>query len=204
MNLKKFGFSCLLATATLFLLVGCSDLMSDYDVGRNHNFVELSMEEALELLDENFEGILYFGFPGCPWCQATVPLMHEAALDVDVEIFYVSRDRDLRVGDWLEHDAAMAWWLYNNGVPNMRWIDEEGDLVEVEDEEELGYRPNINVPQIVHIRNGEIVDSHRGTFEGAESPEMSDEERATLLARYIEIFSAVGVCPLDEDAPDCE
>jgi len=227
MNFKRFSFGCLMVTA-LFLLTACGNGsggddtsetrfpradMSAYDLEEEHRFFTVTMEEALELLEEEFEGIIYFGFPGCPYCQAAIPLMHEASQNAGVDIFYVSRAHDLREGEWLEWDAEMAWWLYNNGVPYMRWINEDGELVDVDAEEEEGYRPNINVPQIIHLREGAVVDTHRGTFEGhvpigegdaRHLPELTDSEHATLLARYLEIFSAVGVCPLDGDADDCE
>jgi len=214
MMFKKLGFGCFMV-ATLFLVVACGggDFMSDYGIEGEHRFSQVTMEEALELLEEDFDGIFYFGFPACPYCQVAVPVMHEATQNTGVDIFYVSRAHDLREGEWLEWDAEMAWWLYHNGLPNMRWINEEGQLVDEGAEENEGDRPNINVPQIVHIRNGAIVDSHRGTFEGhvpigegnaRHLPELTEVESATLLARYIEIFSAVGSCSFDGEVDDCE
>ena len=216
MKMKKMILLTLMGVL-MMTLVACSTNdfpsadMSAYEIEGNHRFYEVSMYEALQLRnDENFNGIIYFGFPGCPWCQATVPYMDQISQEIGVDVFYVSRARDLREGDWLDWDAEMAWWLYENGVPNMRWIDENGELVDVGAEEDA-YRPNINVPQIIHLRNGIIVDSHRGTFEGHDPvgegegrhlPEMSDAEIATLIEIYQRIFAGptmIEPCDLEAD-----
>lgn len=210
----------------MMVLVACSDDevaifentfpnadMSDYEIEGEHRFYQVTMYEALQLREnEAFNGILYFGGAWCPWCQVAIPIMHEVSLATGVDIFYVSRAHVYREGEWLEWDASMAWWLYENDVANMRWLDEEGDLVDVGDEEEYGYRPNINVPQIVHLRAGNVVDSHRGTFDGHDMegeganrhlPEMTDAEIATLIEVYTRIFSeaiivdACGLEPVD-------
>jgi|GEM_PF-1518750 len=225
MKLKKMIFLTLLGVL-MMMFVACdndsttefennfpqSD-MSYYDIDDDHRFYEVTMYEALQLQDdETFNGILYFGFAGCPWCQVAVPFIHEISQEAGVDIFYVSRAHVLREGEWLDWDLEMAWWLYNNGVPNMRWLDEEGALVDVGEEDAYGYRPNINVPQIVHIRNGVIVDSHRGTFEGHDHvgegddrhlPEMTDQEQQTLLDIYRRIFSGpttTEACGIEIDA----
>lgn len=188
--------------------------MSDYGIDDDHRFYEVGMDEALALrYDEDFNGILYFGFPGCAWCRATVPHMYDVSQALNVDIFYVSRARDIREGVWLDWDAQMAWWLYDNGVPNMRWIDEAGALVDV-GEEDGAYRPNINVPQVIHLRNGVIVDSHRGSFEGHDMvgegddrhlPEMTSEEIDTLVGVYHRIFAGpnqIEPCGIDDEVDE--
>lgn len=178
--------------------------MSEYGVTGEHRFYDVNMYEALQLLDdEDFDGILLFAFPECPWCQEAVPVIHEASQATNVDVFYVSRAHAKRVGDWLAWDASMAWWLYENGVNNMAWINEDGQVVTLEGND--AFRPNISVPQIVHLRASEILGNHRGTFEGhyrledGSLPELTDEQRAILLGLYIEIFTTVNeteACPL--------
>lgn len=182
--------------------------MSDYDIEGQHRFYDVTMYEALELRnDETFNGILYFGFPGCPWCQAAVPIMHEASQQTNTDIFYVNRSQEIRATDnWENWDIEMAWWL--NDQIEMEWLyDEDGEPD----------RPNIFVPQVVHLKNGIVVDDHRGTFEGHEHiedekgqpylPELTAAERATLLEQYIRIFSSVHVpeiCPVETTRPNDE
>ena len=55
-----------------------------------------SKEEILDLLDHK-TGVIYFGFPTCPWCQSMVVPLNEVAKDNKYdEIYYynIRADRD--------------------------------------------------------------------------------------------------------------
>jgi len=181
--------------------------MSEYEIAGDHFFYDVTMYDALQLLDdESFNGIIYFGFSACPWCQAAIPAIHEASQETNTDIFYVSRRHDLREGQWLEWDEEMAWFL--DEQIEMRWLyyNEDGEVTtEVSDEPA---RPNIFVPQIIHLRDGIIVAEHGGTFEGHDQeedglPELSDDEYMILLENYIRIFSNVHTCGIDGDNGEC-
>lgn len=170
--------------------------MLEYDITGEHRFYDINMYEALQLRnEEDFDGILLFTFPQCPWCQTAIPVINEASQAAGVDVFYVSRSHTLREGDWLDWDAEMAWWLYENGVSNMAWINEDGKVVASDEDD--AFRPNISVPQIVHLKNGQVLGNHRGTFEGHDRlddgslPELTDEQRDTLFSVYREIFSVL-------------
>lgn len=182
-----------------------SDL-SGYDIEGNHRFFDVTMYEALKLLeDATFDGVLYFGFPACPWCQAAMPLIYQASQETQTDVFYVSRRHEIReTKNWEIWDAEMAEWLDER--IEMRWfyLDENGEVTEEITDEP--YRPNIFVPQIIHIRNGQVIDNHRGTFDGHSRlddrtlPELTDSEHTMLLEIYTRIFSGVNdpeVCSLD-------
>jgi len=232
MTFKK-ALPLLLVAVLVFIVAACSpdeqesavfvnnfdpSDMSTYYIEGEHSFYDVSMYEVLNLRYlENFNGILYFGFPSCPWCQAAVPVIHDAAQAAGVNIFYISRAGALREGDWLDWDAEMAWWLYENGMTNMAWLytrpDEDADEEEIENFVPERIRPNINVPQIVHLRNGVIIDQHRGTFEGHDHeivddvrflPELGEDEYNNLFDRYTEIFRRVfEACPINS-GEDCD
>ena len=212
MKFKKLIFLALIGVLML-TLTACSDDdttsfennfplhdMSEYDIEGDHRFYYVTMYEALQLRDdETFNGILYFGFPGCPWCQAAVPVMHEASQQTETDVFYVSRRHALREGEWNEWDEEMAWWL--DEQIGLQWHDftEQGGI----------YRPNIFVPQIVHLRNGVIVAEHRNTVDSHEVaedeegeryvPELTAEEWRELLEIYTGIFSGIHLCDLPSE-----
>ena len=181
--------------------------MSEYGIEGDHRFYYVTMYEALQLRDDDsFNGILYFGFPGCPWCQAAIPIMHEVSQQTETDVFYVSRRHDLREGEWNEWDEEMALWL--DEQIGLQWHDFTPDGGT--------YRPNIFVPQIVHLRNGVIVSDHRNTVDSHEAvendagervvPEMTTEERSELLEIYTQIFVAVNepeACGVGDEVEDC-
>ena len=192
--------------------------MTYYGVEGAHQFYYMTMDEALAITtNADFNGVLYFGFPGCPWCQAGIPVLHEAINVTDVPVFYVSRRHALREGIWNEWDEQMANWL--NEQVDLQWI-YTTPATDATDEERENFvpepiRPNIFVPFVVHIRNGVVVNSHRGTFEGHARMEevegrptypFTDAQHATLLARYVEILNGVNAdegCNLFA-SDDCE
>ena len=49
------------------------DQVSEYNV-----YVYKNINEIIKVL-EHGTGIVYFGFPECPWCQAYVPILNEVA-----------------------------------------------------------------------------------------------------------------------------
>jgi len=192
-----------------------SDLSTYRDVHGESNFYSVGMDEALALVQsDDFNGVLYFGFPGCPWCQAAVPVLVEASNMTNTPVHYVSRTHDLREGEWLEWDAEMAWWI-NDQFP-LEWVNENLQTLQ---EGDTPYRPNIFVPFVVHVRNGVIVEAHRGTYdgharmddvEGRPAYPFTEEEHAELLNTYLRILNGVtpdGGCgrPSAEidDAEDC-
>lgn len=187
--------------------------MSEYALDDDHRFYALSMEDAVDLVKEDgFNGIVVFAFAACPWCQSAIPVLDEVARATDVDVFYIDRSRDLRTDEWLEYDAAMAWWL--NEQVELGWIDAEFRAM-THPEAGEPFRPNISVPHLFHIRNGLVVDSHRSTFEGHDRiededgdlflPEMTVEERSALVGEYTRILSNLMVfepCDLDPDPDD--
>lgn len=65
----------------------------------NYNKIKYSnYEEVFNLLD-NGTGVIYFGFPECPWCRQLVPVLIESAIDTNIkDIYYlnIKEDRDTK------------------------------------------------------------------------------------------------------------
>ncbi len=55
----------------------------------NHIFVITSMDEAIQIFENKKNAILYFGYPGCPWCGEAVPIMNICAKKYNQKINYV-------------------------------------------------------------------------------------------------------------------
>lgn len=79
-------------------------------------FVYRSIEEIIKIL-ENGTGVVYLGFPSCPWCQAYVPYLNEVAKENNIsKIYYYNILNDRKentenyqkilelLGDYAEHD----------------------------------------------------------------------------------------------------
>jgi thiol-disulfide isomerase/thioredoxin len=57
-----------------------------------------SYKEIFKVLDKG-TGVIYFGFPECPWCRNLVPVLVDSALDNDIDTIYylnIRDDRDIK------------------------------------------------------------------------------------------------------------
>ena len=71
-----------------FILVGCKKENNETDaekfakeyttITEDNYFVYKDSKEIIKIL-ENGTGVVYLGFPECPWCQAYVPMLNEVA-----------------------------------------------------------------------------------------------------------------------------
>lgn len=79
-------------------------------------FVYRSIEDIIKIL-ENGTGVVYLGFPECPWCQAYVPYLNEVAKENNIsKIYYYNILNDRKentdsykrimelLGEYVEHD----------------------------------------------------------------------------------------------------
>ena len=70
------------------VITDSSKFKSEYtSVSDNNIYVYKDIDEILKILD-NGTGIVYFGFPECPWCQAYVPMLDEVAKENGLDKIY--------------------------------------------------------------------------------------------------------------------
>ncbi len=62
---------------------------NEYDsVSEDNVFVYKNIDEIIKIM-EHGTGVVYLGFPECPWCKAYVKYLNDVALDVGIdEIYY--------------------------------------------------------------------------------------------------------------------
>lgn len=143
-------------------------------------------DDVVELLTED-TGVLYLGFPTCPWCRALIPALIDA---------------------WNLTNSKEEITYYNiHDLRPVRSLDEEGNVITEKEADpkydrlvELMYdhlRPfegsndesikHIYVPMVVFVRNGNIEYAHIGTVDGHERGEtMTDEEYNGLVQMLAE------------------
>lgn len=57
-------------------------------VSEDNVFVYKNIDEIIKIM-EHGTGVVYLGFPDCPWCRAYVKYLNEVALDVGIdEVYY--------------------------------------------------------------------------------------------------------------------
>ena len=98
MKNKKYiiiGLILLAVVSTFLIYKGCAKSEGDNikfskeypSVGEKNVFTYRSLDEIIRIMEKG-TGIVYLGFPECPWCQAYVKYLNETALDVGIEKIY--------------------------------------------------------------------------------------------------------------------
>ena len=166
-----------------------------------------SVDEILEIA-RNGTGLIYFGFPQCPWCRQMTPLLIDVALDMGIDVIY-----------YIDMTTVRTTWELQEGIPVMT---DSGhpryqELLEVFESVIIdlplnpfhltdldGNRISTNelrifVPTVVAIRNGEIVGSHVYTVDssmpgnpyGNQWNPLTDEEESKLRGIYASLIRAL-------------
>lgn len=146
------------------------------EVDSNNVFVYRDYDQIIKIM-ENGTGIVYLGFPECPWCNSYVKYLNEAAKESGIDkIYYYNILNDRKE----ENDK------YKKIVSLL------GDNLQYDDEGNL----RIYVPNVSFHVNGEIIfndyESSKDTLGLTDPKEYWTEKRITSLKkRLIESMNKV-------------
>lgn len=106
-------------------------------VGKDNVFVIKNIDEIIKIL-ENGTGIVYLGFPECPWCQAYVTYLNDVAKENDVDkIYYFNILNDRK----------------DNTKKYQKIVDLIGEYLQYDDEG----NKRVYVPAVIAVKKGKIV-----------------------------------------------
>ncbi len=142
--------------------------MSGYvwlDTTEKNVFQTISLKDSVRIFKEGGSAILYYGKVDCPWCQRAVPLLSQAAIIRDVTVYYVDVSQKVEKADYDELVTYIeSTFQLNNG------------------------KPSFFVPEVIAVKNGQIVDSHVSLVESftltSDEDMLTEEQSAELLEIY--------------------
>ena len=177
-----------------FILVGCTKEEKETDsekfakeyttVTDDNYFVYRNIDEIIKIL-EHGTGVVYLGFPECPWCQAYVKMLNEVA---DIEglekIYYYNIYEDRK----------------NNTDSYQKIVNIIGEHLQYDDEG----NKRIYVPAIIVVSEGQIIgfdDETAYDTKGFEKPEeyWTEQEVSDLKQKLTTMINEV----LDNRCTDC-
>ena len=143
----------------------------------NQDFTEISMEEALSFFNKKKDGILYFGFEQCPYCQQAKPILRKVAKSAKKTVYYVKVRDDQK---------------------NLLYTDEQREQLSqyigkyMEENEEEDNKLWLYVPLVLSVKKGEAIKGHEGTVKDhdASKREMTKKEKKKLKRIYKNILEA--------------
>ena len=154
------------------------------NVSEDNVFVYRTDKEIIDILKHG-TGIIYLGFPECPWCQAYVSYLDEVAKETKIEKIYYLNILEIRKNNTKEYQEIVSL------LDNYLSYDEEG-------------KKRIYVPAVVAVKEGEIIgfdDETSHDTKGYETPEeyWKNEDLDGLKAKLEKMFSETvkNVCTTD-------
>lgn len=150
-------------------------------------------DKILEVI-ENGTGIIYLGFPECPWCRNALPVLFDAAKDNDVEVIYymnILKERD----SYVVEDGELVYATDDEGNEKkgtkgyFKLLDAldkhlSDYTILFEDEEyEVGEK-RIYAPTFIFVRDGEVLGIHVSTVDSHEDP-----RKELTKKQYDELYS---------------
>jgi len=153
------------------------------EVSKDNVFVYRDIDEIIQIMEEG-TGIVYLGFPECPWCQAYVKYLDEVAKEMEIEEIYyynILEDREENTEEYQKIVELLETRLQK---------DDEGN-------------PRVFVPNVSFHAKGELVGNNCETSldtKGLDDPEeyWTEEEVEELkasLTKYINrVLPALTTC----------
>lgn len=149
-----------LASYLLFFnnkLTDAKRFSNDYsEVGEENVFVYKSASDIVKIL-KNGTGVVFLGFPECPWCQEYAPKLNEVALDLGIlEIYYfdIKKDRADNTKEYQEIVEILGDNLNYDSLGNHR----------------------VFVPYTVVVKAGEVLSYNSETSMASEEKDGSPKE----------------------------
>lgn len=167
------------------------------EIIKNNKIKYSTNEEVLEVL-KNGTGVIYFGYPTCPWCRNAVPVLLEAASEVGIENIYYLNMKDERDQIKVKEDGTLE--VVNEGTEGYKKLLERLDnilldytLEDIHGNAVSANEKRIYVPLVVFVRDGEIVGYHTDTVETQTNPFelLNEDQRNELMDIYINLMHKV-------------
>lgn len=133
-------------------------------------------EEIIEILEKG-SGVVYLGFPECPWCQSYAVYLNEVVKDNGIENIYYLNIKEMRSNNTENYQKIVS--LIEQVLPN----DENGNK-------------RIYVPQVVVVKNGKIIGGDNETsydVTGTPSEYWTSEAIANLKQKLNNLIKVAGL-----------
>ncbi len=171
--------------------------------GKKYPKVEISKDNPIKYADtdeiielvEGGSGVIYFGYPTCPWCRSAVPSLLSAAEEAGLDTIYYMNIKDER--DLKELDKNGEIITKKEGSDNykrlLKALDEYLDEYTLEDakgnKKSTGEK-RIYVPLVLFVKDGKVIGMHLDTVESQKDPykglnEKQTEELTVIYYKYM-------------------
>lgn len=147
-------------------------IYNNVNISENNPIIYITLEELVNILNSG-EGIVFISNPTCPYCRASIPSLLEVARDLKVDKIYYYNTKSKN-----ENYKELTKTLLDKDI--IKRNEEEND--------------EWNIPQVLNIKNGEILLSLKGTAytlenEQTKYDELTKEQKSYIYKAYYTILS---------------
>ena len=137
------------------------------DIPKKNKVVYATSKQVKNLLTDG-TGIIYFGFPECPWCRSMISTFLETTKEKEEKVYYYNA-YSIRDEKSLDKDGNIV--VKKEGTNTYKEILKLlGDNASVYEGLEDDSIKRLYFPTVVFVKNGEIVDIHVSTVESQKDP----------------------------------
>lgn len=138
------------------------------------NIVTYASEEKIVKILEDGNGVIYFGFPNCPWCRAMINPLLETAKENGVKKIYYLNIIELRDSYKVEDKKVLR--TKEGSDSYYKILDELSDylsdykITDVKGKEYATGVKRLYAPTVVMVKNGEVKAFHEDVVESLTDP----------------------------------
>lgn len=166
------------------------------EISKNNIVEYIDAKEALNILNSK-TGIIYMGFPTCPWCRNALPVLLDAAKESNLAKIYYLDVENIRDEKKLEKDGKIKTIKEGTKEYQDLLVRMYDFLNPYEDLQDISIK-RIYVPLIVSVKDGKILKTHMSTVDSQSNPyeKMTEEQKKELKKIYVDMMKDVkdGIC----------
>lgn len=160
-------------------------------IDKNNPIKYILDKEVDEFLTDG-TGIIYFGFPECPWCRNAVPVLIDALKEKDIKEIYYLNVKDIRDEKELDSNGNVKIKKEGTNVYKTILNKLNNHLKNYENLNDESIK-RLYVPAVFFITNGEVVGVNYGTVSSQTNPmiPLSNGQYKELKNIYLENIDKV-------------
>lgn len=170
----------------------------DVEIPKDNNIKYASFDELMDFLD-NGTGVVYFGFPECPWCRNAIPVLLEATKKNEINNVYYFNAKSIRDEKELKDGKIVT---KKEGTKEYyKIVDKLKDYLGPYEGLEDDSIKRLYFPTVVFVMGGKIVGTHIGTVDSQDDPSkpLTKDQKQELLDIYNKNIKKIyGTCDTDK------
>ena len=178
----------------------------DVNIEKNNIIKYATIEEINDIIKTG-TGVIYFGYPECPWCRNAIPCLLEAASNTALDKIYYLNLYDVRDILSVGEDGSIVTEVeakegYTELLKNLDSILDDYIIKDKDGNEVNTGEKRLYVPTVVFVLDGEIVDYYMDTVPTQTDPyvPLTEKEKNELINIYKEKIVKVldDTCTIEE------